>query len=136
MRRFAANAGFGELVIAAITVAVAIQVIDVDADHTDHAVDVGGAVPTAAAAVDVAGDRDTTVRVVRVAPTLLLGRRGWLGWVDVSTHHLDARNRFTRHDSADQLASTNDTVAKADSIDLHLNACSSSLLDPDGPLVE
>ena len=57
----------GSAVLAADTVAVAVESVDVGSDHLDGPLNVGGAVAVAACTVDVAGDRDTGAAVVRVA---------------------------------------------------------------------
>ena len=57
----------GSAVLAADTVAVAVESVDVGSDHLDGPLNVGGAVAAAACTVDVASDRDTGAAVVRVA---------------------------------------------------------------------
>src|SRR5205809_268291 len=57
----------GSVILAADTVAVAVESVDVRSDHLNGSLDVRGAIAAAAGAVDVASDRHTGTAVVRVA---------------------------------------------------------------------
>ena len=62
------------------TVAVAVELVNVAADHAGDAVEVCRAVPAPASAVDVARDGHTCVRIVGIATARWLRRRrGWGG---------------------------------------------------------
>ena len=57
----------GSVILAADTIAVAVESVDVRSDHLNGSLDVRGAIAAAAGAVDVASDRHTGTAVVRVA---------------------------------------------------------------------
>jgi len=57
----------GSAVLAADTVTVAVESVDVGSDHLNGSLNVGGAIAAAACAVDVASDRHAGTAVVRVA---------------------------------------------------------------------
>ena len=57
----------GSVILAADTIAVAVESVDVRSDHLNGSLDVRGAIAAAAGAVDVARDRHTGTAVVRVA---------------------------------------------------------------------
>ena len=57
----------GSAVLAADTVAVAVESVDVGSDHLNGSLNIGRTIAAAACAVDVASDRYTGTAVVRIA---------------------------------------------------------------------